>query len=424
MNEIVIRTEQLGKRYRLGARLGHRSLRETLSESLRPHRWFRRSTAEQFWALKDVNLEVGRGEALGLIGRNGAGKTTLLKILSRITRPTTGVAEIRGRVGSLLEVGTGFHPELTGRENIYLSGAILGMAKNEIDRKFDEIVAFAEIDQFLDTAVKHYSSGMFVRLAFAVAAHLEPEILLVDEVLAVGDAAFQKKCLGKMGDVARGGRTVVFVSHNMAAIGHLCARGIWLQDGSVQVDGDSREVIAAYLRETVVTQAERRWDEASTAPGDDLVRLRAVRILSNDGELSASIYFDESFRVQLEYTIARPTGNLWFGVHITTLDGISILSTVHPHRDDERYREFPARYVSECVVPGRVLNCGQFGLRVASEIPQERTPFVEENVLSFQIFCAENTIAGYNGRVPGLICMPVEWRTLNLQGATHEPSRA
>lgn len=248
MSDVVIRTEQLGKRYRLGARVGRRSLREVLTDSFRaPHKWLRRTPARQFWALKDVSLEVHRGEVLGLIGRNGAGKTTLLKILSRITRPTTGVAEIRGRVGSLLEVGTGFHPELTGRENIYLNGAILGMGKNEIDRKFSEIVAFAEIDQFLDTAVKHYSSGMFVRLAFAVAAHLEPEILLVDEVLAVGDAAFQKKCLGKMGDVARGGRTVVFVSHNMAALLHLCSRAILLDEGCVTKDGPAQDTVRHYM---------------------------------------------------------------------------------------------------------------------------------------------------------------------------------
>src|SRR5215470_17925644 len=225
MGEVAIRAEGLGKRYRLGELQRENALRNVLGDLVRaPWKLLRRQKRETFWALKDVHLDVKHGEVLGLIGRNGAGKTTLLKILSRITRPTSGWAEIYGRVGSLLEVGTGFHPELSGRDNIYLSGAILGMTKREIARKFDEIVAFAEIEKFLDMQVKHYSSGMYVRLAFAVAAHLEPEILFVDEVLAVGDIKFQKKCLGKMGDVAKAGRTVVLVSHQMNQIRRLCER--------------------------------------------------------------------------------------------------------------------------------------------------------------------------------------------------------
>jgi lipopolysaccharide transport system ATP-binding protein len=229
---------------------------------------FRRAREEPFWALKDVSLEVREGEVLGLIGRNGAGKTTLLKILSRITRPTAGWAEIHGRVGSLLEVGTGFHPELTGRENTFLSGAILGMGKKEITRKFDEIVAFAELEKFIDTPVKHYSSGMFVRLAFAVAAHLEPEILLVDEVLAVGDINFQKKCLGKMGDVARAGRTVVLVSHQLNQIRRLCQRVVWIDAGAVRQDGPTHEVVSAY--ESAMSRGQngsRQQDRSSPAKG-------------------------------------------------------------------------------------------------------------------------------------------------------------
>jgi lipopolysaccharide transport system ATP-binding protein len=246
----VIHGEGLGKRYRLGLQVDG-GLRHSLEAFLRsPIASLRRKKDETFWALKDVSLEVREGEVLGLIGRNGAGKTTLLKILSRITRPTTGWAEIHGRVGSLLEVGTGFHPELTGRENTFLSGAILGMGKAEIIRKFDEIVAFAELEKFIDTPVKHYSSGMYVRLAFAVAAHLEPEILLVDEVLAVGDIRFQKKCMGKMGDVARAGRTVVLVSHNMAAINALASRVILLNDGGIEFDGPTPEATARYYAES------------------------------------------------------------------------------------------------------------------------------------------------------------------------------
>src|SRR5689334_15950306 len=251
MTAPVIHAESLCKRYRRGLEVDT-GLRHTLEAFLRsPIALMRRKKDETFWALKDVFLDVLEGEVLGLIGRNGAGKTTLLKILSRITRPTAGWAEIHGRVGSLLEVGTGFHPELTGRENTFLSGAILGMSKVEIARKFDEIVAFAELEKFIDTPVKHYSSGMYVRLAFAVAAHLEPEILLVDEVLAVGDITFQKKCLGKMGDVARAGRTVVLVSHQLAAINALCSRCVILSNGGIEFDGATDKATERYYAESL-----------------------------------------------------------------------------------------------------------------------------------------------------------------------------
>jgi len=255
MSDIVIRVEDLSKRYVLGhQRNRHDGLRHRIEDLLRnPFRWLRgrirerQAEREEFWALKDVSFEIKQGEVVGLIGRNGAGKSTLLKLLSRITEPTRGRIRLKGRVASLLEVGTGFHPELTGRENIFLNGAILGMGKMEIRRKFDEIVAFSEVEKFLDMPVKRYSSGMYVRLAFAVAAHLEPEILLVDEVLAVGDAAFQKKCLGKMGEVARGGRTVLFVSHNMDAVRTLCQRGILFEDGKIKADGSAEGVVEDYL---------------------------------------------------------------------------------------------------------------------------------------------------------------------------------
>jgi len=263
MSDIAIKVENLGKLYRIGQMVGYKTLRESLmSVVAMPLRRLRQtgdrrreteaagprssvaSHSDYLWALKDVSFEVKRGEAVGIIGRNGSGKTTLLKILSRITAPTEGYAEVHGRIGSLLEVGTGFHPELTGRENIYLNGAVIGMKRAEIDRKFSEIVEFAEIEKFLDTPVKRYSSGMYVRLAFAVAAHLEPEILLVDEVLAVGDASFQKKCLGKMGDVTKEGRTVVFVSHNMNAVQELCQRAILLREGQIVEDNSARKVVS------------------------------------------------------------------------------------------------------------------------------------------------------------------------------------
>jgi lipopolysaccharide transport system ATP-binding protein len=261
----VIHSDGLSKRYRRGL-IVEPGLRHALEKFVRsPLSAFRRTKNETFWALKDVSLEVAEGEVLGLIGRNGAGKTTLLKILSRITRPTEGWAEIRGRVGSLLEVGTGFHPELTGRENTFLSGAILGMSKREIEKKFDEIVAFAELEKFIDTPVKHYSSGMYVRLAFAVAAHLEPEILLVDEVLAVGDINFQKKCLGKMGDVARAGRTVVLVSHQLNQIRRLCHRVVWIDDGQIRQNGNTHEVVSAY--ESAMARGESEGAQQHRGPG-------------------------------------------------------------------------------------------------------------------------------------------------------------
>jgi lipopolysaccharide transport system ATP-binding protein len=286
---MVIQTEGLGKRYRRGLQASPETLRDTLTNFVRsPLAVLRRPQHETFWALEDVSLQVHQGEVLGLIGRNGAGKTTLLKILSRITRPTTGWAEIHGRVGSLLEVGTGFHPELTGRENTFLSGAILGMGKAEITRKFDEIVAFAELEKFIDTPVKHYSSGMYVRLAFAVAAHLEPEILLVDEVLAVGDINFQKKCLGKMGDVARAGRTIVLVSHQLNQIRRLCHRVVWIDDGCVRQNGPAHEVVSAY--------------ESAMARGDD-DRAQSERASNTKGRFLMWEIVDQ--RIEEPHTLSK-----------------------------------------------------------------------------------------------------------------------
>src|SRR6188508_439786 len=273
----IIRVENLSKQYTIGAKTEpYSTLRESIVRAARkPIDMVRRNGKAEntkFWALKDVNFDVMPGEVVGIIGRNGAGKSTLLKVHSRITEPTTGRVELYGRVGSLLEVGTGFHPELTGRENIFLNGAILGMRREEISKKFDEIVDFAEIEEFLDTPVKRYSSGMYVRLAFAVAAHLEPEILVVDEVLAVGDAQFQKKCLGKMGEVARGGRTVLFVSHNMSAINRLCSRGVLLDAGRVVFDGPAVNATAAYLHGAGERGAGQEWSP-DQAPGSDSVKL-------------------------------------------------------------------------------------------------------------------------------------------------------
>ena len=322
MTDIAIRVENLSKRYQIGrAQQRHDTLRDALMVGLRtPLKRLRRNdrgsdghTDDAIWALRDVSFEVKHGEVLGVIGHNAAGKSTLLKILSQITEPTTGRAKIYGRVGSLLEVGTGFHPELTGRENIYLNGAILGMKRTEINRKFDAIVAFAEIEKFLDTPVKRYSSGMYVRLAFAVAAHLEPDILLVDEVLAVGDAAFQKKCLGKMGEVAKEGRTVLFVSHSMAAVNSLCPRCLLLGQGQIVLDGEIEKVIQCYLSSNV-HHGEVILDPDTPRGGSGKALYEKVRILNDQGEVTDSISMGDDLVVEMSFRCQQPVEHISFGV--------------------------------------------------------------------------------------------------------------
>jgi lipopolysaccharide transport system ATP-binding protein len=339
MSDVAIRCEGLSKQYRIGKQERYKALRDTLTDAVyapfrRVRSLFNRDKASSdnqtdstFWALDDVSFEVKQGEVVGVIGRNGAGKSTLLKILSRITEPTRGHAEIHGRVGSLLEVGTGFNPELTGRENIFLNGAILGMKRAEIIRKFDEIVAFAEIEKFLDTPVKHYSSGMYVRLAFAVAAHLEPEILLVDEVLAVGDLAFQKKCIGKMGDVAKEGRAILFVSHNMGAIGSLCGKGIVLNKGEVAFEGNIQDAVNLYCTDSLLKkQTEWIGDE-----GDENARLLRVwtRSLDSDG----TFHTTADIEVGMEIDVLRPIIGLVWGFTLYSEFGYELAYVLY---DDDK----------------------------------------------------------------------------------------
>lgn len=371
MSDVVIQCEGLGKRYQIGERERYLTLRDTLTNMLRAPAGRLRAllggaangpaAAEDttFWALRDVSFEVHRGEVLGVIGRNGAGKSTLLKILSRITRPTEGRARIRGRVGSLLEVGTGFHPELTGRENIYLNGAILGMRKAEIDRKFDEIVAFAEVERFIDTPVKRYSSGMYVRLAFGVAAHLEPDILVVDEVLAVGDAAFQKKCLGKMGDVARAGRTVILVSHNLVAVERLCTAAVLLKGGLVVKRGSPREVVEEYLTDVTPVSEVADLRLLTSRGGSGEIRFVRVEVLAPDGSAGV-IRSGDGVLLRMHFVCATRVRRPGFLVAIATLGG-QLIFAIHtsdlavdiPHLTGSGYIELAIDRLN--LMPGKYL---------------------------------------------------------------------
>jgi lipopolysaccharide transport system ATP-binding protein len=357
-----------------------------------------------------VSFEVEAGEIVGLIGRNGAGKSTLLKLLSRITEPTEGRAEIFGRVGSLLEVGTGFDRELTGGENIFLSGAILGMRKAEIERKFDEIVAFAEVERFVDTPVKRYSSGMYLRLAFAVAAHLEPEILLLDEVLAVGDAAFQKRCLGKMEEVAGVGRTVLFVSHNMAAITRFCTRCLWLDQGRVRAAGATEDIVAAYMTSGVQNTGEAVLPaDPAQAPGSEYVCLAALRVRDGDGQVTGSLDSRRSFTIEVDYRVRRRAAGLRVGVTILAPDGSAILSSTDLESNaDDLVRE-PGLYRSRCTIPGDFLNYGQYFVSVGADFPMIQSHFFWDRGLTFVV---ERT-GGIGGHIPdarsGLLRMRLPW---------------
>lgn len=379
MTRPSIIVENLGKQYQLGARgPAYRTLREAIMGVMAaPWRRFVRLSGashqgEKIWALKDVSLEVRPGEVVGIIGRNGAGKSTLLKILSQITEPTEGSAEIRGRVGSLLEVGTGFHPELTGRENIYLSGAILGMGAANTRRKFDEIVAFAEIEPFLDTAAKHYSSGMYTRLAFAVAAHLDPEILLVDEVLAVGDAAFQKKCLGKMGEVVHSGRTILFVSHNMGAVRRLCPRTVWLHAGRLRKLGDTEDVVAEYLRDTEPSESlDAVRVRLAALPADPACRFTDLRV-SQHGRETLFVGNGDPVEVEISYEVHEATRGL--RVYLDLYDEIETLlfRTFHDEDFDAASLVPPGTYTSRATIPARLLAPRDYRLAVRATIHNVR----------------------------------------------------
>jgi lipopolysaccharide transport system ATP-binding protein len=376
---------------------------------------------ETLWALKDINLKIQQGEVLGIIGRNGAGKSTLLKILSRVTAPTSGEIKVKGRIASLLEVGTGFHPELTGRENIYMNGAILGMTRREINRKFDEIVDFSGVEKFIDTPVKRYSSGMYVRLAFAVAAHLEPEILIVDEVLAVGDAAFQKKCLGKMDDVAQEGRTVLFVSHNMSAIAKLCPRVIWLSAGAITMDGDSELLVDRYLNAGQTQETEKTW-LLENAPGDHIAKLLGVRSLNIDQKPCGIFDVRESIILQMDYIVLSQTSYQLTPI-FRIFDGagnIIFLTAEYPDGSDKYDKKIGHPYRSTCTIPGNLLNEGYYSVAMGVSTFEKRTPhFYVEQAISFQVNDSMKPDGAggnvYARRLPGVIRPLLEWNTEPLR---------
>jgi lipopolysaccharide transport system ATP-binding protein len=429
MSDTVIRVESLGKRYLIDhhQQESYRSLRDVLANTAKditqrfnPKSKIKNQKSEEFWALKDVSFEVNRGDIVGIIGRNGAGKSTLLKILSRITEPTEGRISLKGRVSSLLEVGTGFHPELTGRENIYLNGAILGMSKVEIRRKFDEIVAFAEIEKFLDTPVKRYSSGMYVRLAFAVAAHLEPEVLIVDEVLAVGDAQFQKKCLGKMENVASEGRTILFVSHNMAAIRALCSRSLLMRNGRLLLDSDISTAIESYLAEDGGADSSIEWRKKTAPQSPEICFKKAYLIDQKDTKISL-IDCKQSFSIILEYEVLKPLAGLRTGISVQNIEGIIMCGSNTPDIHPETITE-PGIYASRCTFPGNVFNTGRYSIAFGADIaPYTNLSVHTPHCLSFMV---EDT-HGHGikrEKLPGVMRPDLRWESLTLSKKLSTPS--
>jgi lipopolysaccharide transport system ATP-binding protein len=428
MAAFAIRCNDLAKEYQiLGPETHHqyKTLRDTIADGVKaPFRRVGRALRgeplgtgrqDRFWALDGVSFDIRAGEVVGLIGRNGAGKSTLLKVLSRIVEPTRGQAEIRGRIGSLLEVGTGFHPELTGRENIYLYGGILGMRRVEIERKFDEIVAFAEVERFLDTPVKHYSSGMYMRLAFAVAAHLETEILFVDEVLAVGDARFQRKCLSKMEDVGNQGRTVIFVSHNMAAITRLCPRAILLDSGKVMDDARAHDVVGRYLSTGLDCLASRTWPDPAKAPGRDIARLRGVSVETVDGEISETFDMAEPINVSMTFEVLKGGSLLLPHFHFFTSEGVHAFTSIDIDPAWRRRERPPGRYVSRVQIPGNMLTEGTIFVEASViTIDPPSTQIYEPNVVAFHMtesFRTECARGDWDGEMGGAVRPMFPWTT-------------
>lgn len=382
-----------------------------------------RKEPNTIWALRDINLEIAKGEVVGLIGHNGAGKSTLLKILTRITSPTEGEAYLRGRVGSLLEVGTGFQGMLSGRENVYLNGAIIGMTRAEIDRKFDDIVEFSGVGEFIDTPVRHYSSGMYLRLAFAVASYLEPEILLVDEVLAVGDAEFQKRCLGRMNDVADEGRTVMFVSHNMAAIESLCTRVIWLDKGTVRADGPTHQIIKEYLQTTVSHLTYKIWEDKSTAPSTNQITMHRAMVYPQGGSPNDVITVADSFVLAFEYWNDLPGRELTLTLTVTNEENVVVFSSGTMNEPNWEGKPFEqGLYRSECVVPGFLLNKGSYRVWILFLRNQGTRLFRVNDILAFDIEDTNKDRNGYVGDWGGVVRPWLDWETRHIEAESSEKS--
>ncbi len=440
MSEIAIRLAHISKQYHIGKRqASYKTLRDTLSDAfvgpirragklLRGQATGAAELDDTIWALKDVSFEITRGELVGLIGENGAGKSTLLKLLTGITEPTDGYAEVHGQVGALVQVGAGFHPELTGRENVYLNGAILGMSQSEINRKFDEIVAFSEIDQFIDTPVKHYSTGMYLRLGFAVAAQLEPDILLVDEVLAVGDARFQKKCMAKMQEIVNQGRTIIFVSHNMHAIARLCRRVIYLSKGRVVLDGPANEITETYLSLGLATKAVCEWPDSAEAPGTDIAHLRAVRVRTEEGQYTDRVDIRQPVGIEMELEVLTPDYVLMPYYNFFNGEGVHLFSSGDL---DPAWRGRPrprGRYVSTTWIPGNLLAAGMMsvGVGLLTMNPATRQFYINDTV-SFWVQDStdgDSVRGDWPGKWGGLMRPILKWRTQFSPDGTEVPARS
>ena len=423
MGDVAIRVEHLSKKYEIviGKKRGESGLSERMAQGVQ--RMLGRGgeggasslKREEVWPVRDVSFEVQFGDIVGIIGRNGAGKSTLLKLLSRITEPTSGRAYMHGRVGTLLEVGTGFHPQLTGRDNIYLSGIILGMKKTEIDKKFDEIVDFSGIEKYLDTPVKRYSSGMYVRLAFAVGAHLDPDILIVDEVLAVGDSQFQQKCMNKMHDIGENGRTVIFVSHNMSAVARLCKKAIFLKDGRLIREGLTHEIVGEYLYNSGALTGCREWLDPATAPQDEIVRMCAVRVRTQKGIITDAVDLGEAIGVELEYEVLKPGHVLVPNFGFRTDEGVSLFVT---NDRDPAWLRCPrpvGHYSSTVWVPGHFF--GEGTIVVGGGLIRE-APFHEHcdhpEAVAFHMAESNEGITArgdYTGKIPGAVRPLLKWTT-------------
>jgi lipopolysaccharide transport system ATP-binding protein len=435
MSDIAIRVENLSKKYRIGVNLNKRNLREAIKDSFKkPIRRIGRfinktknihdEDHQTIWALNQVGFQIKQGDRIGIIGRNGSGKSTLLKILSRITEPTNGFAEIQGRVRSLLEVGTGFHPELTGRENIYLNGAILGMKKAEINVRFDEIVDFSEVEKFIDTPVKHYSSGMYLRLAFAVAAHLESEILIVDEVLAVGDGRFQRKCLDKMQEVGSQGRTVLFVSHNMPAVIRLCNRALLLDEGRLVGEGPAHQIVRNYSSGGLNSlSAERVWENPQKRPGGEAAQLRVVRVKKEDGQLGDSVDINNSIEIEMEYDVLKPGFIFLPHYHLLNEEGIIVFTSFDVDPEWRKKYRPVGRFTSRVLIPGNLL---QPGLYVVHAALITWDPFIvqcyEQDAVAFQVIDSDDgglARGDYTGDIGGVVRPLLKWTTLFTPAEKH-----